>query len=147
MDLVRRSEIWRAEHQESKILAGLRIILGIILLYKGIYFISHWQDVAGVISQARFGFGSMTIAHWIALCNLAGGFMIAIGFLTRVAILFQIPIVLGAVLFMNANKSVFHVYSEWLLSLVVLFMLVFFLFYGPGIYSMDVHLRSRKFYE
>jgi uncharacterized membrane protein YphA (DoxX/SURF4 family) len=64
-----------------------------------------------------------------------------------VAILFQLPFVLGAVLFVNAPRSVFHVYSEWLLSVVVLLMLIFYLYYGPGIYSLDVFLRSKRFYE
>jgi putative oxidoreductase len=149
MDLIKSSEIWRIEHQQSKILAGLRVILGLVILYKGIYFVSHWRDLSSVLSQsqAHFGFGSSTLAHLIALCHLCGGLFIAIGFLTRPSILFQIPLVLGAILFVNAPRSVYSVYSEWFLSVVILLGLLFFLYYGSGLYSAEVFLKRKRFYE
>lgn len=147
MDILRRSGAWRDAHQGSLVMMALRIILGLVLMYKGIYFLLHSGEVWSVTEGSNFGFGSIALAHYIALVHLAGGFMIATGFLTRASVLFQLPILIGAVFFVNARHSVFHVYSEWLLSIVVLLALVFFLFYGPGIYSLDVYLRRKRFYE
>ena len=125
----------------------LRVLLGLVLLYKGIYFLSHTAEVQDVLMRSKFNFGSMAIAHYIGLVHIAGGLMIASGFLTRVAILFQLPILIGAVLFVNTQTSVFTVYSEWLLSIIVLLALLFFLFYGPGTRALDVFLKERRFYE
>ena len=147
MNIIRKSELWRDTHQDSKLLAGLRIILGLILIYKGIYFLSHTGEVQSVLASSNFGFGSMALAHYIGMVHVAGGVMIAAGFLTRVAVLFQLPILIGAVLFVNTETSVFTVYSEWLLSVIVLLMLIFFLFYGPGTRALDVFLKRKRFYE
>ena len=147
MNIIRKSEIWRVQHQNSILIAGLRILLGLVLIYKGIYFLSHNMDVQSILFASDFGFGSMALAHYIGMVHVAGGVMIAAGFLTRVAVLFQLPILIGAVLFINADPSVFAVYSEWLLSIVVLLFLLFFLYYGPGQKSLDVFLRRSRFYE
>src|SRR5688572_21868379 len=90
MDLIRRSESWRSEHSNSKILAGLRVVLGLLILFKGIYFIQNIDELQSMLSGSRFQFGSIALAHYIAMAHLAGGVMIASGFLTRVAILFQL---------------------------------------------------------
>jgi len=119
----------------------------LLLMYKGIYFLIHADELWAIMSKSSFGFGTVALAHYIALAHLGGGFLIALGFLTRVSILFQLPILIGAVFFINAQRSVFNVYSEFLLSVVVLLLLVVFLFYGAGIYSMDVYLRKERFYE
>jgi uncharacterized membrane protein YphA (DoxX/SURF4 family) len=147
MDIVRKSETWRDSHQNSKIIMGLRILLGLILVYKGIYFLEHNLDLQRVLSQSKFGFGSMAIAHYIALVHLAGGLMIAAGFLTRFWVALQLPILIGAIVFINNQSSVFNVYRELILSIGVLLVLLFFLFYGAGRYSLDVFLRRKMFYE
>lgn len=147
MDLIRRSETWKVEHSHSKILAGLRIVLGLLLIYKGIYFAYHTGEIQSMLSTSNFGFGAVALAHYIVMIHLAGGLMIATGFLTRVAILFQLPILLGAVLFVNADRGVFSVYSEFILSIVVLLMLLFFLYYGSGMYALETYLKRKKFYE
>ena len=147
MDIVKESNTWRDTHQQSIVITVLRVILGLLVLYKGIYFVSHWQELQSILSRSVFEFGSMALAHGIALCHLTGGLFIAAGFLTRVSCLFQIPWVLGAVLFANSPQSVFFVYPEWVLAIVILLGLCFFLFYGSGIYALDVLLKRNRFYE
>ena len=147
MDLIRRSETWKIEHSHSKILAGLRIILGLLLIYKGIYFAYHTGEIQSILATSNFEFGTVAMAHYIVMIHFAGGIMIATGFLTRVAILFQLPILIGAVLFINAERGVFSIYSEYLLSVVVLLTLFFFLYYGSGMYSLETYLKRKKFYE
>jgi putative oxidoreductase len=138
---------WKMEHRESKVLAGLRVVLGLLLIYKGLYFIMNSDELKSALFQSRFQFGSIFIAHYIVLVHISGGLLIASGILTRVAVLFQLPILLGAVIFMNSNWGVFPVYSEFILSVIVLLMLVFYLFYGNGIYSGERFLKSERFYQ
>jgi uncharacterized membrane protein YphA (DoxX/SURF4 family) len=147
MSFVQKAEFWRDKYQDSTFFAALRIVLGLILIYKGIYFLANTGEVQSVLAASSFSFGTMALAHYIGMVHLAGGFMIASGFLTRISILFQLPILIGAVLFVNARASVFNVYSEWLLSIIVLLMLLFFLYFGPGTRSLDVLLRRKRFYE
>jgi putative oxidoreductase len=147
MDLIRKSDTWRVEHSHSKVLAGLRIVLGLLLIYKGIYFAYNTGEIQSMLATSNFGFGTVAMAHYIVMIHFAGGVMIATGFLTRVAILFQLPILIGAILFVNAERGVFSVYSEFLLSVVVLLMLLFFLYYGSGMYALETYLKRKKFYE
>jgi uncharacterized membrane protein YphA (DoxX/SURF4 family) len=150
MDLTRKMDslrTWKMEHRESKIFSGLRILLGLLLIYKGFYFILHLPELQAAMFQSRFGFGSIFLAHYITLIHISGGILIAAGILTRVSALFQLPILIGAVLFMNGNWGVFPVYSEFILAVVVLLLLVFFLFYGNGNYSAERYLKRREFYQ
>ena len=43
------------------------------------------------------------VAHYVVVAHLLGGFLIAIGLLTRVAVVSQIPVLLGAVFIVNAR--------------------------------------------
>lgn len=65
-----------------------------------------------------------------------------IGLFTRKAIAFQIPVLLGAVIFVNAPKGFFAEGNDLLLSIAVLSMLCFYFFYGYGIRSTDYALNS-----
>jgi uncharacterized membrane protein YphA (DoxX/SURF4 family) len=65
-----------------------------------------------------------------------------LGLLTRVAILFQIPIVLGAIIFVNLPKGILSFNSEMELSILVLFLLVFFLIEGSGPLSVDEYIKK-----
>lgn len=147
MDLVRRSESWKAAHRDSIIILAFRVVLGLVLVFKGISFIQNSSGIHSVLAQSLFEFGDIAIAHYIIMIHVAGGLMIAAGFLTRVAVLFQLPILIGAVFFVNASRGMFPIYSEFLIALLVLLALVFFLFYGSGIYSLQKMLKSNKYYQ
>jgi putative oxidoreductase len=70
--------------------------------------------------------------------------LIAIGMITRVAILFQLPILIGAVFFINPERGFYSENTELWTSLIVLFLLVFFLIFGSGKYSIDRLIRKPK---
>jgi uncharacterized membrane protein YphA (DoxX/SURF4 family) len=61
---------------------------------------------------------------------MLGGILLILGVLTRFACLLQIPILLGAVFFVNT--SLYRPFSETLLAIVVLLLLVLFLIVGNG---------------
>ncbi|MDW8393409.1 MAG: DoxX family protein [Chitinophagales bacterium] len=142
MNLIKRIEDWGDRHH-PKWLDLLRILLGLIILGKGYMFISNTEGVKEIIENSRFGQVSFWLAHYVVFAHLIGGAMIALGLLTRLAILFQLPILIGAVVFVNAKTGFFSANStELWFSVIVLFLLLFFLVEGSGPWSMDAYMKS-----
>ncbi|MCS6991556.1 MAG: DoxX family protein [Chitinophagales bacterium] len=142
MNLIKRIEEWGDRHH-PKWLDLLRILLGLIILGKGYVFISNTEGVKQIIENSRFGQVSFWLAHYVVFAHLIGGAMIALGLLTRLAILFQLPILIGAVVFVNAKTGFFSANStELWFSIMVLFLLLFFLVEGSGPWSMDAYMKS-----
>jgi uncharacterized membrane protein YphA (DoxX/SURF4 family) len=73
-----------------------------------------------------------------------GGLLIMMGLITRVAIVFQLPVLIGAVIFINAQRGFFSVNSELSFSLIVLFLLLFFLIEGSGPLSVDEFMKRHR---
>jgi uncharacterized membrane protein YphA (DoxX/SURF4 family) len=70
-----------------------------------------------------------------------GGTFIVLGLLTRVSALVQIPILLGAIIFINLNSRLAFSFPELLLAIVVLILSVFFALAGGGKISMDNYAK------
>ena len=81
------------------------------------------------------------LAYFIPWAHLFGGFLIVIGLFTRIAVILQIPILIGAIIFVNTKSGVYSGESDLLFSVIVLVLLLFFLVEGGGPYSVD---RQRK---
>lgn len=134
---------WSEKHH-PKWLDLLRIILGIVIFMKGYFFVKNTDALMHLMSNSKFPWVSFAMAHYVAFAHLVGGFLITIGLLTRVAILFQLPILIGAVVFVNSQRGFFSENSELMFSVVVLFMLIFFLIYGSGPLSVDESWQKEK---
>ena len=82
-------------------------------------------------------------SSWVSLAitwvHLLGGFLIIIGLLTRWAVLFQIPILLGAVILINRPAGAG---SEFTFSLLILLALIFFFVEGGGPLSLDHYFEK-----
>ncbi len=68
--------------------------------------------------------------------------MIVIGLFTRIAALLQIPILIGAIIFVNTKSGVYSGESDLLFSIIVLVLLIFFLIEGGGPYSVDRQIKT-----
>lgn len=143
MNVVQRLETWGDTHH-TRWLEVLRIVLGLIILGKGISFISDTEALDRIIRESRLGFVSFILTHYVATAHLIGGILIIMGLLTRVAVLFQIPILIGAVIFINATQGFSAINSELSFSILVLLMLLFFLVYGSGPWSVDEYMKTHK---
>ena len=97
-----------------------------------------------MIANSAVALYAVFLAHYVALVHLMGGFLIAIGLITRVSVLFQIPILVGAIVFVNAQKGFFSMHSELPLSILVLCLLILFLIVGSGKYSADEFMRTHE---
>lgn len=139
MNLLQKIEYW-GEHHHPKWLDILRIVLGIFLIYKGIDFLINMGDMVGLLTTNQDMFGSFKViilGHFIVFAHIVGGGLIAVGFYTRFACLIQIPILLGAILFVNLSGDLLRPYSEIILSVIVLLLLIFFLIVGNGPWSYE----------
>jgi uncharacterized membrane protein YphA (DoxX/SURF4 family) len=91
-------------------------------------------------------FSIIMIGHFIVFAHILGGLLIAIGVLTRFACLIQIPILLGAVILIlfNSSDAVLRPYSEGIISVVVLLLLIYFLIVGNGPLHFDFEEAEEK---
>jgi putative oxidoreductase len=118
----------------------LRVLLGACLIWKGVVFGRNQYDIPVIVDNGPFDFLSLSVAQYIVMAHLAGGFLIFIGLITRIAILFQIPILVGAVIYTPMVGS-HSFYSNEFLAVSVLVLLIVFLFYGSGKFSADQYLK------
>ena len=144
MYLLNRIDTW-AERHHPRWIDGLRIMLGLILLWKGIFFIRNIQVLIQMLQNTDLEFIAAAVAHFVAGAHIMGGILIILGLLTRAAILFQVPILIGAVVFVNFPRTITSVYNpEFGLSVLVLFLLAFFLVEGSGPMSVDHYLKEHE---
>lgn len=141
MNILQKIEHYGDTHH-PKWLDIIRAFLGILLLLKGIHFIRDTEALYEMLRSSLFTAWSVVLGHYVAFAHLVGGFCIAIGLITRIAILFQLPILIGAVFFINAPRGIYTVGSELEHSLLVLFLLIFFLIYGSGPWSVDAWIKK-----
>ena len=77
MNLFSNLDTWSDEHH-PRLLDLIRVLLGLVILFKGIYFISHTDELQSILSNSKFPWVSFIIAHYVALAHLAGGLLIAV---------------------------------------------------------------------
>jgi putative oxidoreductase len=138
MNLLQRVEHWGDAHHPRWV-DIVRMALGLFLIYRGIIFLENMSAELGRIAHG-ISFNSFTLlslGHFVVFAHLLGGFLLAIGVLTRFAALIQIPILICAIIFVNAPQGLWTTGSELLLSIVVLLLLIYFLIVGNGRWSFD----------
>ena len=131
MNLVQRVEHWGDAHHPQW-LDVVRIVLGAFLCYKGVDFLMNMGTMLDLITN-RMSFGSFTsmlMSNYIAFAQILGGILLILGVLTRFACLIQIPILLGAIFFVNSD--LYRPFSALALPIIVLLLLILFLVVGNG---------------
>ena len=78
MNYVYRIENW-AENHQVKWLAALRIILGLIIFLKGLFFIMNTDALLTMISNSAFDLYAVLLVHLVASAHLLGGILIMLG--------------------------------------------------------------------
>jgi putative oxidoreductase len=145
MNFLERMELWGDRHH-PKWLDIIRIALGIFLFIKGIEFYNNLGAMMGMMENL-VPFGSLMLimlAHYVIFAHIVGGLLLAFGILTRVACIIQIPVLIGAIIFINTSGEMFRPFSELLLSILVLLLLIFFLIVGNGPWSAEHFFDEKK---
>jgi uncharacterized membrane protein YphA (DoxX/SURF4 family) len=122
----------------------VRIYLGVGLFIKGIFYLTQPEQLALPPGTDAFG----AFVPMVPYVHLAGGLMLALGWLTRLAALAQIPILMGAVLLVHfsileslPNNEKFIQREGFEFSMLVLFLLILVFVRGTGELSLS---RSQK---
>lgn len=123
---------------------ALRILLGLFLFLKGITFLEHNSDVFLIFSASQDILPMEHAPMLTAIVHIVGGLMIAFGCLTRLALLCQFPILIGATLIVNPQRGVHAGNTELWLSILITGLLLFFMIVGPGRYSIDNKVLRQK---
>lgn len=137
MNYLQRLEFWGDRHH-PKWMDIVRIALGLFLMYKGIEFLRNLSDMMNLMRE-RMSFGSFSLlllGHYVVFAHIMGGFLMALGLLTRWAALVQIPILLGAIFLINTSE-IWAPFSQLVLSVLVLLLLVYFVIAGDGPWSFN----------
>jgi putative oxidoreductase len=134
-----------ANRPQPKWLTIVRIVLGIIIVWKGF---SFFKDAVGLETMLKTGGydilskNSQVVAFIITYLNLLGGFFIIIGLFTRWMCMIQILILIGAIVFINSKEGMSFSNTELILSVVVLILCIVFSIKGSGYISGDEFFRS-----
>ena len=136
MNYLQRLEYWGEAHH-PKYMDIVRIAFGIFLCIKGIEFANNsailTETMENKLVVNPFLFSLMI--QYVIFGHIIGGFLIAAGLLTRLSCVLQIPILLGALIFVQWN--VLQHFSEFFLALLTLILLCYFTVIGSGPWSLD----------
>lgn len=126
---------WSLTHH-PRWLVVFRVALGLCLFVKGIFFLANTSTLEELVKGSLVANRSDWLVIFITWSHLLGGFLIIIGLMTRWAVVVQIPILMGAIIFINTQRDAFGAF-ELPFALLVLVLLIFFLVEGGGPISLD----------
>jgi len=143
MSLVTKIEGWGNSHRPGW-LDFFRIILGLFITFKGFEFMFNIEFLRSTTSGMDVMFSGAALAHYVIFAHALGGPLIIFGLYTRIVSLIQVPILIGAVVFVNYPKGFLSVgnHMELEISLVVLAGLIVFMVFGGGKFSIDEKRRK-----
>ena len=142
MNIAQRINQWSLTHH-PKWLVVLRVALGLFLFRKGIMFIYNEEQLQLLLQYHSITAGTKILSWYIMMAHLLGGILIIAGLFTRLMCLLQIPILAGAVFFVNLKSSVLASGTELEFSIIVLLLLVVFFIEGGGPLSLDSYFRKK----
>ncbi len=145
MSITRNISAWGNRHH-PKILDIVRMVLGLFLLSKGLIFMNNSAYLRYLIIDSRaikLPYDLISaIIYYVSYIHVLGGGLIFLGLHTRLWCLLQLPIVFGAIFYVNITEP--YVNSELWLSILVLALLSVFLVFGSGPLSLDRILANSR---
>jgi putative oxidoreductase len=121
----------------------LRILLGLIIVYKAINFIRNTAVLKSLIEETGIGVfsqNSTVLSFVIAYLSLLFGVFITVGLFTRASSIILIPVLIVAVFFVNIKSMNYNAF-EFILSVIALILLILFAIKGSGTLSADEYFR------
>ncbi len=136
MGIAHQIDSWSKTHNPDWLVV-LRAGLGLCLFIKGIQFIYN----SILLDQAFAGSPFLQHFSWLSTVipyiHLLGGALLLAGLFTRFVCVLHIPILLGAVFFINIRQGFFSGGADLPFSILVLALLCFFAVEGSGKFSLD----------
>ena len=124
----------------------VRIVLGLLLIWKGLLFIRDASELQVAIQ--RTGIGEYAgfldvIAAVVSILTLVIGIFLMVGFFTRITSHVQIAIIILGIVFLYSTgieRSSFEMIS----TIIILSLLVFFAYRGSGPISFDEAIQKSR---
>ena len=133
------------EQQKGIFVDLVRIYLGIGLVVRGFLFMGQPELLSDSLSRAGDFLASESyLMHLVAFVHVAGGALLALGLLTRIAALIQLPILTVAVFGVHLQEGLADTGQSLEFSALVLFLLVVIFVRGSGPLSLDRFLLERE---
>lgn len=144
MNLIDKIQNW-GDHHHPKWIDYLRILLGLVLIWKGVSFYTNMHAFSLLMKGGILGkaVSISMLAHFIIIVHIIGGAAIVLGTYTRTFCLINIPILIGAIVFVDTSAGIFRPYTDFWIALPVLAALIFFCVEGNGIISIE-HEEPKK---
>ena len=143
MSLLNKFCTW-GDHHHPALLDCLRILLGVFLLLKGIAFMQNTTYLRDIlVQQNHISFSSLELSiiiRYVTFIHMVGGLLIALGILTRLSCLLQLPVLFAALFILNLFKSPLN--SDLWLTIITSFLLIIFMITGSGPLSLDRYLKD-----
>lgn len=114
----------------------LRVFVGFALLIKGGYFLFNMQELQS-ITITNMQFWNFITAHYVVFAHIVGGFCLLVGLLTRLASIINIPILLGAIIFVHAKEGIFNANAGLELTALLLVTLCVLALTGSRFLAVD----------
>lgn len=143
MTFLRDAAAWVDRHSEI-VLDLVRVYLGIGLFVRGILFVTETKGIATLVDLSEFSLVSGLVAHYVTFVHLLGGLLLAVGLLTRISALLQMPILIGALFFVHWQEGLLSANQSLEFAALVLFLLVVVFLWGPGRWSADYYVFVRE---
>lgn len=122
----------------------VRMYLGVGLVLKAVHCIANPDILGAQLAQAgTLWFEPAILAHYVIFAHLVGGIFLALGLFTRAAALVQVPVLVGALLYVHLPRLTAVGPREPLeFAGLVLFLLLVFAVFGSGRWSVDSYLAK-----
>ncbi|MCB0749447.1 MAG: DoxX family protein [Ignavibacteriae bacterium] len=117
----------------------IRIFLGIALFLRGAILAADPATLTQLAGSNQYYW----LTSYIVVIHIIGGFLLAIGFIGRIAALLQIPILVGAIFFLHLKDGLAKAGQSLELSVIVLVLLVIFSLFGSSILSIDNYIKKK----
>lgn len=145
MNAIVKMNKWANSHT-GVVLDILRIGLGAFLFWKGLTFSGQTDELVNLMQPNDPKPAAIFLAHYVAMAHLAGGILVVMGLLTRLSLLFQLPILVGAVAINISSAVAFGGVgamdaSNLIQSVAALLLASFFVVIGSGKHSVDYTLK------
>lgn len=120
--------------------ALIRIFLGIALLIRGLLILSNPESLIELgVERNLFIWVSL-----VGIIHVVGGFMLFIGFYTRIGAFIQIPILISAIFYVYKHTQLMMGGQSLELAVLVLFLLCLFFVVGSGPLSVNKYFVNKK---
>jgi putative oxidoreductase len=125
----------------------VRIYLGVGLIIKAVFFVTHMDYLLNTMSVAgSWWFAPAMLAHYVVLAHFCGGVCLLLGLFTRTAALVQLPILFSAIFYVHLPHIVSSMEARQSVEFagLVFFLLCLISVYGAGRWSMDHWLAGKQ---